>query len=63
MCHPGLLAQRVYTSLLLGCEAALGLHGGGNTGVKVRQCDLFVTTRISSTSRAAVGTSDLIENA
>ena len=29
------LAQRVYTSRLLGCEPDLVLHGGGNTSVKV----------------------------
>jgi rhamnose utilization protein RhaD (predicted bifunctional aldolase and dehydrogenase)/NAD(P)-dependent dehydrogenase (short-subunit alcohol dehydrogenase family) len=29
-----LLAQRVYTSRLLGCEPSLVLHGGGNTSVK-----------------------------
>ncbi|HUO44201.1 MAG TPA: bifunctional aldolase/short-chain dehydrogenase [Burkholderiales bacterium] len=35
--HPGEVAQRVYTSRLLGKDAALVLHGGGNTSVKVRQ--------------------------
>lgn len=33
-CHPD-LALRVYTSRLLGAEASLVLHGGGNTSVKV----------------------------
>lgn len=35
------LAQRVYTSRLLGSDPALVLHGGGNTSVKIRQADLF----------------------
>ncbi|HEX8967612.1 MAG TPA: bifunctional aldolase/short-chain dehydrogenase [Chloroflexota bacterium] len=37
----GLLAQRVYTSRLLGRDHALVLHGGGNTSVKIREADLF----------------------
>src|SRR3954453_2277478 len=37
----GPLAQRVYTSRLLGRDHALVLHGGGNTSVKIRQRDLF----------------------
>src|SRR3982751_3407169 len=37
----GDLAQRVYTSRLLGRDKALVLHGGGNTSVKIRQRDLF----------------------
>jgi rhamnose utilization protein RhaD (predicted bifunctional aldolase and dehydrogenase)/NAD(P)-dependent dehydrogenase (short-subunit alcohol dehydrogenase family) len=37
----GPLAQRVYTSRLLGRDHALVLHGGGNTSVKVRQPDVF----------------------
>lgn len=37
----GLLAQRVYTSRLLGQESSLVLHGGGNTSVKVIEDDLF----------------------
>lgn len=38
---PGDLGQRVYTSRLLGRNADLVLHGGGNTSVKVRKPDLF----------------------
>ena len=34
------LALRVYTSRLLGAESALVLHGGGNTSVKTRVCDV-----------------------
>lgn len=34
-CGNDLLAQRVYTSQLLGREPSLVLHGGGNTSVKV----------------------------
>jgi rhamnose utilization protein RhaD (predicted bifunctional aldolase and dehydrogenase)/NAD(P)-dependent dehydrogenase (short-subunit alcohol dehydrogenase family) len=37
----GLLAQRVYTSRLLGRDHSLVLHGGGNTSVKIRQPNLF----------------------
>src|SRR5579864_4291619 len=37
----GPLAQRVYTSRLLGQDHALVLHGGGNTSVKIRQPNLF----------------------
>jgi rhamnose utilization protein RhaD (predicted bifunctional aldolase and dehydrogenase)/NAD(P)-dependent dehydrogenase (short-subunit alcohol dehydrogenase family) len=37
----GDLAQRVYTSRLLGRDAALVLHGGGNTSVKVREKNIF----------------------
>ncbi|MBS0630348.1 MAG: bifunctional aldolase/short-chain dehydrogenase [Verrucomicrobia bacterium] len=37
----GDLAQRVYTSRLLGRESALVLHGGGNTSVKTREPDVF----------------------
>lgn len=33
----GDLAQRVYTSRLLGRDKTLGLHGGGNTSVKIRE--------------------------
>jgi len=36
----GDLAQRVYTSRLLGRESALVLHGGGNTSVKIVERDL-----------------------
>jgi rhamnose utilization protein RhaD (predicted bifunctional aldolase and dehydrogenase)/NAD(P)-dependent dehydrogenase (short-subunit alcohol dehydrogenase family) len=39
--HAGPLAERVYTSRLLGRDHALVLHGGGNTSVKIRQPDLF----------------------
>ncbi len=35
------LALRVYTSRLIGAEADLVLHGGGNTSVKSRGRDLF----------------------
>ncbi|MEO0415721.1 MAG: class II aldolase/adducin family protein, partial [Verrucomicrobiota bacterium] len=37
----GDLAQRVYTSRLLGQNPELVLHGGGNTSVKVKQKDFF----------------------
>ncbi len=36
-----LLAQRVYTSQLLGREPELVLHGGGNTSVKIREKTFF----------------------
>src|ERR1700674_434504 len=36
----GDLAQRVYTSRLLGRDKSLVLHGGGNTSVKLRQANL-----------------------
>jgi rhamnose utilization protein RhaD (predicted bifunctional aldolase and dehydrogenase)/NAD(P)-dependent dehydrogenase (short-subunit alcohol dehydrogenase family) len=39
----GDVAQRVYTSRLIGGDPALVLHGGGNTSVKVRQPDIFGT--------------------
>ncbi|MGI9145642.1 MAG: bifunctional aldolase/short-chain dehydrogenase [Chloroflexota bacterium] len=39
--YQGLLAQRVYTSQLLGREHALVLHGGGNTSVKIRELNVF----------------------
>jgi rhamnose utilization protein RhaD (predicted bifunctional aldolase and dehydrogenase)/NAD(P)-dependent dehydrogenase (short-subunit alcohol dehydrogenase family) len=39
--YRGELAQRVYTSRLLGRDPSLVLHGGGNTSVKVRQTDVF----------------------
>src|ERR1700730_9928259 len=38
---PGLLAQRVYTSRLLGRDHSLVLHGGGNTSVKIRELNVF----------------------
>src|SRR5229473_2185407 len=37
----GALAQRVYTSRLLGQDHALVLHGGGNTSVKIRERNIF----------------------
>jgi rhamnose utilization protein RhaD (predicted bifunctional aldolase and dehydrogenase)/NAD(P)-dependent dehydrogenase (short-subunit alcohol dehydrogenase family) len=37
----GPLAQRVYTSRLLGLDHALVLHGGGNTSVKIRERNIF----------------------
>src|SRR4051794_9500852 len=39
--YVGDLAQRVYTSRLLGREKALVLHGGGNTSVKVTAKNIF----------------------
>ncbi len=36
-----LLGLRVYTSRLLGKEADLVLHGGGNTSVKIREKNIF----------------------
>ena len=39
--HPGPLGPRVYTSRLLGAEASLVMHGGGNTSVKLTETDLF----------------------
>ncbi len=36
-----LLAQRVYTSRLIGSDPDLVMHGGGNTSVKVERPDLF----------------------
>jgi len=38
--HAGELAQRVYTSRLLGRDKSLVLHGGGNTSVKIRERNL-----------------------
>src|SRR5688500_17683237 len=37
----GDLAQRVYTSRLLGRDKSLVLHGGGNTSVKIRRHNLW----------------------
>ncbi|HEY5043344.1 MAG TPA: bifunctional aldolase/short-chain dehydrogenase [Verrucomicrobiae bacterium] len=37
----GDLAQRIYTSRLLGRDASLVLHGGGNTSVKAREKNIF----------------------
>lgn len=39
--HTNALAQRIYTSRLLGRNKSLVLHGGGNTSVKVRQPNMF----------------------
>jgi len=39
-CHHGDLAQRVYSSRLLGSDPTLVLHGGGNTSVKIRETNL-----------------------
>ncbi|MBF0220183.1 MAG: bifunctional aldolase/short-chain dehydrogenase [Gammaproteobacteria bacterium] len=39
------LALRVYSSQLLGRDADLVLHGGGNTSVKVSESDLFGETQ------------------
>ena len=36
-----LLAQRIYTSRLLGASHDLVLHGGGNTSVKARVKDFY----------------------
>ena len=36
-----ILAQRVYTSRLLGQDPSLVLHGGGNTSVKICETNLF----------------------
>lgn len=38
--YRGDLAQRVYTSRLLGRDKSLVLHGGGNTSVKIRERNL-----------------------
>ncbi|MFM2082244.1 MAG: hypothetical protein RL380_935, partial [Verrucomicrobiota bacterium] len=35
------IAQRIYTSRLLGRDASLVLHGGGNTSVKLRAKNIF----------------------
>ena len=39
--YQGDLAQRVYTSRLLGRDPSLVLHGGGNTSVKIREKNLL----------------------
>ncbi len=39
--YTGDLAQRVYTSRLLGRDPALVMHGGGNTSVKIREKNIF----------------------
>ncbi len=41
MQHEGELAQRVYSSRLLGADPALVLHSGGNTSVKIRERNIF----------------------
>ena len=40
-CGDDLLAQRVYSSQLLGQEPDLVLHGGGNTSVKIGDTDFY----------------------
>ncbi len=44
-CRGDLLKLRVYTSRLLGENADLVLHGGGNTSVKLEERDLFGDAR------------------
>lgn len=39
--HTGALAQRVYSSRLLGQDSSLVLHGGGNTSVKTQERNVF----------------------
>lgn len=39
--YTGDLAQRVYTSRLLGRDTTLVMHGGGNTSVKIREENIF----------------------
>ena len=39
--QPGDLAQRVYTSRLLGADKSLVMHGGGNTSVKMTETNLL----------------------
>jgi len=39
--HQGYLAERVYSSRLLGANADLVLHGGGNTSVKGTWKDIY----------------------
>ena len=36
-----LLAQRVYTSRLLGADPDLVIHGGGNTSVKIKKKNFY----------------------
>ena len=40
-CQNDLLKLRVYTSRLLGQDANLVLHGGGNTSVKIKEANIF----------------------
>src|SRR5215813_1672789 len=42
--HTGDLAQRVYTSRLLGQDKSLVMHGGGNTSVKISETNLLGET-------------------
>ena len=42
--YQGDLAQRVYTSRLLGRDRSLVLHGGGNTSVKIQEKNLIGET-------------------
>jgi rhamnose utilization protein RhaD (predicted bifunctional aldolase and dehydrogenase)/NAD(P)-dependent dehydrogenase (short-subunit alcohol dehydrogenase family) len=42
--HSDALAQRVYSSRLLGAESCLVLHGGGNTSVKSQVVNVFGET-------------------
>lgn len=39
--YKGDLAQRVYTSRLLGADSSLVLHGGGNTSVKIKERNIL----------------------
>src|SRR5579871_6471550 len=39
--YTGDLAQRVYSSRLLGRDKSLVMHGGGNTSVKIREKNIF----------------------
>src|ERR1700722_12436940 len=41
----GDVAQRIYSSRLIGRDPALVLHGGGNTSVKVSEPDIFGTAQ------------------
>ncbi len=43
-CADDLLQLRIYTSRLLGQDPDLVLHGGGNTSVKISQCNFFGET-------------------
>ena len=45
------LQLRIYTSRLLGAEASLVLHGGGNTSVKVDEVNLFGDTEDRKSTR------------
>ncbi|MES9880313.1 MAG: bifunctional aldolase/short-chain dehydrogenase [Sedimenticola sp.] len=39
--YQGHLEQRVYSSRLLGSDPSLVLHGGGNTSVKITECNIL----------------------